>query len=55
MFDQRISARVDEQNWAKNVALDNKSSLWEGIFVDDKGVNCTNLEVVRAQKYFTKK
>ena len=29
-----------------------KSFLFEGIFVDDKGVNCTSLENVRAKKYF---
>ena len=36
----------------KNVALIIKSSLYEGIFIDAKGVNCASLEIVRAKKYF---
>ena len=36
----------------KKFALVIKSSLWEGIFVDDKCVNCTNLEIVHAKQYF---
>ena len=29
-----------------------KSSLFEGIFTDAKGVNCATLETVHAKKYF---
>ena len=29
-----------------------KSSLWEGIFVDDKDVNCKSLETMRAKNIF---
>ena len=38
---------------AKNFALVIKSYLLEEIFVDDKGVNCTSLEIVHAKKHFT--
>ena len=40
---------------AKIFALIIKSSLLEGIFVDNIGVNCTSLEIVRAKKYYTHK
>ena len=33
----------------KNFALIIKSSLFEGIFIDAKGVNCASLETVRAK------
>ena len=33
----------------KHFALVIKSSLFEGMFVDDKGVNITSLEIVRAK------
>ena len=36
----------------KNFALIIKSSLFVGIFVDAKGVNCAGLKTVRAKKYF---
>ena len=36
----------------KNFALINKSSHFEGIFIDEKGVNCASLDTVRAKKYF---
>ena len=36
----------------KNFALIIQSSLFEGIFIDAKGVNCPSLKIVRAQKYF---
>ena len=35
---------------SKNFALIIKSSLFEGIFKDAKGVNCASLEIVRAKK-----
>ena len=37
---------------AKIIALVIKSSHWEGIFVDDKGVNWKSLEIVSAKKIF---
>ena len=36
----------------KKFALIIKSSLFEGIFIDAKRVNCASLEVVCAKKYF---
>ena len=43
---------IEEQERGKNFALIIKSSLFEGIFIDAKGVNCASLETVRAEKYF---
>ena len=42
---------IEAQEWGKNFALIIKSSLFEGIFIDAKGVNCTSLEIVPAKKY----
>ena len=36
----------------KNVALIIRNSLFEGIFIDAKGVNCASLETVHAKQYF---
>ena len=36
---KNISTCIEELKRAKNLALVTKSSLWEGIFLDDKGVN----------------
>ena len=36
----------------KNVALVIKSYLWERIFVDDKDVICTSLEIVSRKNIF---
>ena len=35
-----------------NFALIIKSSLFEGIFIGAKGVNCASLDTVRAKKIF---
>ena len=43
---------VEAQERGKNFALIIKSSLFQGIFTDAKGVNCASLEIVRARKYF---
>ena len=43
---------IEAQERGKNFALIIKSSLFEGIFIDAKGVNCASLETVRAKKYF---
>ena len=37
---------TEAQLRAENVALVVKSFLFEGVFPDDKGVNCTSLEIV---------
>ena len=42
---------IEAQERGKNFALIIKSSLFEGIFIDAKGVNCATLEIVRAKKY----
>ena len=44
---------IEAQERGKNVALIIKSSLFEGIFIDAKGVNCASLETVCAKKYIT--
>ena len=43
---------IEAQERGKNFALIIKSSLFEGIFIDAKGVNCASLDIVRATKYF---
>ena len=43
---------MNTQEKGKNFTLIIKSSLFEGIFIDAKGVNCASLEIVRAKKYF---
>ena len=43
---------IETQERGINFALIIKSSLFEGIFIDAKGVNCVSLEIVRATKYF---
>ena len=43
---------IEAQERGKNCALIIKSSLFEGTFVDVKGVNCASLEIVRTKKYF---
>ena len=43
---------IEAQKRCKNFALIIKSSLFEGIFLDAKGVKCASLETVRAKKYF---
>ena len=40
------------QDRSKNFALIIKSSLFEGIFIDAKGLNSASLETVRAKKKF---
>ena len=42
---------IEAQEKSKIFKLITKSSLFEGIFIDAKGVNCTSLETVRAKKY----
>ena len=44
--DQRISTGIEELKRVINFALVIKSSPCEGIFVDNKSVNWTNLEIV---------
>ena len=41
---------IEAQERSKNFALIIKSSLFEGIFIDAKGVNCASLEIVRAKE-----
>ena len=36
----------------KNFALIIKSSLFEGIFIDAKGINCTSLETVQKKNSY---
>ena len=43
---------IEAQEMGKNVALIIKSSFFEGIFIDTKGVNYASLEIVRAKNYF---
>ena len=50
-FPKRIYC-IEAQERGKNFALIVKSSLFEGIFIDAKGVNFASLEIVRAKKYF---
>ena len=42
---------IESQERGKSFALIIKSSLFEGIFIDAKGVNCASLETVHAKKY----
>ena len=44
---------IEPQQRVKKCALINTSSLFDGIFVDAQGVNCTSLQIVCAKKYFT--
>ena len=50
---QRISTGIEELKMAKHFAIVQNSSIGEGIFVDDKGVNCTSLEIVSAKKNYS--
>ena len=43
---------IEAQQRGKNFSLIIKSSLFDGIFIDAKGVNCAHLEIVHAKKYF---
>ena len=43
---------IEAQERGKNFALIIWSSLFEGIFIDAKGVNCASLETMHAKKYF---
>ena len=43
---------IEAQQRGKHFSLIIKSSLFEGIFIDAKGVNCAHLEIVHAKKYF---
>ena len=36
----------------KSIPNNNNNILFEGIFIDAKGVNCGSLEIVRAKKCF---
>ena len=49
----RRRSSIEAQLGAKIFALFIKISLFEGIFVDAQGLNCTRLEIVRAKKYLT--
>ena len=51
LYQKRFS--IGAQQRVDNFALIVKSSLFELIFVDAKGVNCTSWQTVRAKKYFT--
>ena len=42
---------IESQERGKCFALIIKSSLFGGIFIDTKGVNCASLETVHAKKY----
>ena len=42
----------EAQERGKNFALIIKSYHFEGIFIDEKGVNCASMDTVRAKKYF---
>ena len=53
MSDQRISTWIESLKRLHIFSLVVQISLWEGIFVHDKGLNCTSLEIVRARKYIT--
>ena len=43
---------IEVHDSGKNFALIIKSSLFEGIFIDAKGVNYASLEIVHAKIYF---
>ena len=43
---------IEVQEMGKNFALIIKSSLFEAIFIDAKGLNCASLETVHAKKMF---
>ena len=43
---------IEAQERGENFAIIINSSLFEGIFIDAKGVNSASLETVRAKKYF---
>ena len=43
---------IEAQERGKHFALIIKSSLFQGIFIDAKGVNCASLEIVGAKKIF---
>ena len=43
---------IEAKERGKNFGLIIKSSLFEGIFIDAKCVNCASLETVGAKKYF---
>ena len=43
---------IETQERGKNFALIIQNSIFEGIFIDAKGVNCASLETVRAKQYF---
>ena len=43
---------IEEQEMGKNFALIIKSFLFEGIFIDAKGVHCASLETAHAKKIF---
>ena len=49
----KVGATVLPKNisWYRR-SKNGSKSLWEGIFVDDIGANCTNLEIVRAKNIF---
>ena len=44
---------IEAEYRAKNFELVIKSYLFEGIFVDAKGVNCPSLVIVLAKKYLS--
>ena len=48
-----LRTALKEVKSPKKFPLVIKSAPWEGIFVDDNGVNCTSLGIVCAKKYFT--
>ena len=48
---QRGFMRIEVQERGKYFSLIIKSSLFEGIFIDAKGINCASLETVHAKKY----
>ena len=43
---------IEAQERVRKFAQIIKSSLFEVIFIDAKGVNCSSLETVHAKKYF---
>ena len=43
---------IEAQERGKNFALIIKSSHFEGIFIDAKGLNWASLDIVHAKKYF---
>ena len=40
---------IEVQERGKNFALIIKSSLFDGLFIDEKGINCASLEAVNAK------